>query len=957
MHPHIRLLFVNMLCMNSTSFNIRILSVLIAFLALLMPLAKAKADNSPLCFTANNGNVTVRFDIQHVAHTIQYSTDGTDWSDYMPNTSVAISANQSIWFRAAENQTNATPFASSADNKYSRFYFTSSDNGTVQASGNIMSLYGPDCPDLQLQSNAFARLFDGCTLLTTAPELPATRLANLCYSSMFSGCTSLVMAPALPADRVSEHCYGAMFSGCTSLTTAPALPAEYMEESCYESMFSGCTSLITAPALPALVLENDCYKEMFRGCTSLATSPALPATTLTENCYSEMFYSCTSLTKIPELPATTLANGCYENMFFNCTSLTIVPELPATHLTKNCYKWMFSYCSSLMTLPQLPADTLAEGCYFEMFERCSSLKVSTSGPGTEWTITATVTAGYALDGMFSNTDGTMNGTPSVNTLYYIAPCAKKETSSAGEWNDPARWNDGKVPVGTDTVIIKHDMVISAGDNAHCKSVVFDKNGKLTVAPSATLHTNTITNSDTNRIVIQSDASNSATVRFTDGTVEATVQMCLKGTAELRSDNRLYPDWQYRGFIGTPTDAQTLKDIVVYKWNEAKNNAGIWDEFYNGFEDKAATGSFSPWDGYSMANFDTAYTIRSYNTTLLPTNEPHTYTLTKTTSGNGHPDAANCGVNLLTNSYSAPINMDAVEMDDDTEHTFYFFNTRTHSEYEEDPSAAIVTYPIQVVGQLTTNPYIPAGQSFAVKTAVNGTPLTIPASAISTVSSGPMYAPAQNEPLGMVKITVESDEAIDELYLLEVDECTADFDNGYDGTKMFSSGSNQIYAQNGYGKCAVNADKSLLGQYVGFKPLSNGSQSVMMRISLSNLDDYDELYLYDHETDIYVAIADEEASYTFTSTGDETPRRFQIVGKSSDGSGYNPNEKARIEVAGNEIWLMNFERDDAQVILTDAAGRMLWSVNAKNGTTFTLPDLPKGIYFVSCGKTTTKYVQR
>jgi len=129
------------------------------------------------------------------------------------------------------------------------------------------------------------------------------------------------------------------------------------------------------------------------------------------------------------------------------------------------------------------------------------------------------------------------------------------------------------------------------------------------------------------------------------------------------------------------------------------------------------------------------------------------------------------------------------------------------------------------------------------------------------------------------------------------------------------------------------------------------------ISSCNLDDYDELYLYDYVTDTYVEITDDEVSYTFVSTGDETPRRFQIVGKASDGSEYNPKEEARIEVAGNEIWLMNFERDDAQVILTDAAGRTLWSVNAKNGTTFALPDLPKGVYFVSCGRVTTKYIQR
>ena len=199
-----------------------------------------------------------------------------------------------------------------------------------------------------------------------------------------------------------------------------------LASSCYAYMFQGCTSLTQAPALPATTLAINCYLHMFQDCTSLTQAPALPATTLTNSCYHSMFQGCTSLTQAPALPATTLAVSCYGGMFQGCTSLTQAPALPATTLTNSCYHSMFMHCTSLTQAPALPATTLADGCYRGMFQDCTSLKLSTtrtdeytqeyripfSGNGT--------TAEYALIDMFASTGGSFNGTPSINTTYYLS---------------------------------------------------------------------------------------------------------------------------------------------------------------------------------------------------------------------------------------------------------------------------------------------------------------------------------------------------------------------------------------------------------------------------------------------------------------------------------------------------------------------------------------------------------
>lgn len=284
---------------------------------MLNPAAMYSQDKSPLCFTSKNGNVTVRFDIKNVTHTILYSTDSTNWKKYISGMNVNIYADQSVYFRAKKNQAIATAFAyfDSENDKiiYSHFDISSTNGGTVECSGNIMSLYGPDCPDLPLQEFAFANMFYGCTALITAPSLPASTLARNCYEKMFMHCTSLTATPYL-FDILSAQDYNGM---CYSLRTKRLiLPAKTLARYCYSRMFCGCTSLTAAPILPATILAEGCYFGMFSDCTSLNKIPSLPANNLTERCYSYMFSGCTSLILNTFQPGKAWTIPTKRNLFF-----------------------------------------------------------------------------------------------------------------------------------------------------------------------------------------------------------------------------------------------------------------------------------------------------------------------------------------------------------------------------------------------------------------------------------------------------------------------------------------------------------------------------------------------------------------------------------------------------------------------------------------------------------------
>ena len=247
-----------------------------------------------LCFTAEKAGSTVAMEVKGTptkGQAFEYSTDGTNWSEFIPGTTTITLANvgNKVYFRG-DNIT-----VSESASVYYKFVMS----GKIAASGNIMSLLDKTCQSTTISN-------------------------NYCYNSMFNGCTSLTTAPALPAITLTSNCYGNMFNGCTSLTTAPALPATTLAYYCYGNMFNGCANLTTAPALPATTLADYCYTNMFRGCTSLQV-------------YSS---SGTGHTKAWRIPTIGRASSyiSQSRMFYNCPGsygTTTSVSLNTTFYTQN----------------------------------------------------------------------------------------------------------------------------------------------------------------------------------------------------------------------------------------------------------------------------------------------------------------------------------------------------------------------------------------------------------------------------------------------------------------------------------------------------------------------------------------------------------------------------------------------------------------------------------------------
>jgi hypothetical protein len=270
-------------------------------------------------------------------------------------------------------------------------------------------------------------------------------------------------------------------------------------------------------------------------------------------------------------------------------------------------------------------------------------------------------------------------------------------------------------------------------------------------------------------------------------------------------------------------------------------------------------------------------------------------LTTTTSNTINVAAETAQV--IGNSWTAPIQIKQMDASDfnQVEQTIYLFNTGSDVDGTGDEAGSSDRYaagtyqvlPISSVksGAITYTTSISALQGFFVKneTNTNGS-ITLSYSkhvrptGENSVINGPMHAPkritAEDSPMQAVaKLTVSGTRYDDQLVLIENDNCSAGFDNGWDGEKIGeSSVSPWIYALRADGTHdAVSATDDLEGAVIGFR----AGEDTEYTIHFDYSEEAEELYLYD-VTEKQATRVLTDNTYTFTTTDKEEHARFTLL---------------------------------------------------------------------------------
>ena len=516
----------------------------------------------------------------------------------------------------------------------------------------------------------------------------------------------------------------------------------------------------------------------------------------------------------------------------------------------------------------------------------------------------------------------------------------------GEWRENEKWSCG-LPAENEDVIIAANVTIPDGVVIKAGNVELNSNTSITIKPQGALKINTISKANNADIIIEANELNTGSFLYKNtNKVNATVQLYSKASSDgFKNDvvgNFYDPKWQYLGII---TESLKYSDLNadgltnwMYKWDETQNAVTCWSEKLN------QNSYLYAWNGYCIAQeHERTYT---YSGNLL--NENHTYNLTYTKSAASTDDLGN---NLITNSYSAPIDIESLSTDNfvNAEATIYIYNTGSYVEWREQTNilgfnpGQTIPVPVKSISALGSEyPHtIASSQAFFVAAYKGGGQFKVDYEENvynpTSLNNQKRVASEVDNRFNVLKINVTSSTSNDRLYLIEHQDCTPNFDNGYDAIKLFDNNGPEIFAINDSINTSVNANSTMINQYIGFIGDSE-YETYTLTFDIDKLHSYNKLYLYDLITNEYVDILNNE-TYTFSYIPTNNDTRFLISG--------------RKDVTTSTETISSFNKINLNDItyIYNFSGHLIY--NSKVNSLNDFNDLANGIYIIVTNNKTYK----
>ena len=457
-------------------------------------------------------------------------------------------------------------------------------------------------------------------------------------------------------------------------------------------------------------------------------------------------------------------------------------------------------------------------------------------------------------------------------------------TQATKWEKADNWKFNELPTINDKVYILHDVVIQ--DKIAAYQMKIEGSSAVTIAPEGglTIGAGGITGATKDNLKLA--AGTSGSVKGKTGYLkispyastpmpEATVELYSIAYFDMAAINRNnVGSWQY---VGSPMvkDEDVLARTIftnswIYNWDEA---SGEW-------QNNRKTLKLEPFKGYATSQYSSGAGMLISRKGQLVANSAQELNLAYT------PTSPEKGVNVLANSYAAPIDITKFESADfsGAEATVYLFNTGSKTDVanregqDEDVNMAgqYISIPIYLAGKDGRPSVIPSMQGFYVIATQAGATLKLNYERLvwgATNGNAPLRAPqrTQEENRGSLCIGLSADGWGDKLYLVESEDYNPAFENGYDAHKMMSGNLN-IYAIEGSDTLAVDATNSIIGTRIGVR---TGDETAYT-MSFTHVESTDVPVLWDIETDEKIAISEGQQYTFFAEPNSVITGRFMIL---------------------------------------------------------------------------------
>ena len=313
------------------------------------------------------------------------------------------------------------------------------------------------------------------------------------------------------------------------------------------------------------------------------------------------------------------------------------------------------------------------------------------------------------------------------------------------------------------------------------------------------------------------------------------------------------------------------------------------------------------------------------------------------------------INILGNPFTAAMDISKFKYEDDNKlvKTFYLFNTGSRENWlardganttGERSGQYTVAIPAGLAGYVEDMPSeIPSLSSFAVK-----------ANAQTTISyryKDVMQSETANRArrrdveapsVASLMVDVASEKSMDRLWLVEHEEATDAFDNGFDGEKMLSAGAAQLYAEESK-NLQVKTTNRLKRTDLSFVPADKAGR-YELKFHLKGFKASDEFVLLDKRTGEETPINDGD-KYSFVADVNDKPQRFAILRK---GSSMDSAAEAGFTVvadAQRNIEVVNATTESGDVLVVDAAGKSIARFTLAAGARKSVQVNIPGVYVV------------
>ncbi|MBR6550820.1 MAG: hypothetical protein IKT71_06430 [Paludibacteraceae bacterium] len=452
-----------------------------------------------------------------------------------------------------------------------------------------------------------------------------------------------------------------------------------------------------------------------------------------------------------------------------------------------------------------------------------------------------------------------------------------------DWTIHENWVNGIQPNGSDDFVVILAPTSISGMQINVKGLQIADNGAITVTSTGgmTVGEKGVSSAkNESRISIDNTPEGAGFFRIhpvavTNGDTPATVT--VNYTTKAKSGDPRDEIWQY---VGAPGNNMQMSNdgILVYHWKEQKG----W---------LLADTKMQPFVGYALTR--TTEGSNNYEIHAEPVYTDQVIQLTKTASGMN-------GDNLFANSYLAPIDVrkidkdDIIDPDNKLTRTFFLFNSGSWNDWKQgagditaagyDHSSAghyysIPFYSAKLIDDGTSQVVIPPMQGVYVysegEAMIKFNYAKHVYGADASDLNKPMRMPQEktwSDSFRRVRIQATSkNSGADRMYIVQEENTTSKYDNGYDGDNILAAKQVNIYTNEPFGQMEVSCSNNIDSMFIGFTAGEDSEYTLTFGAVVGK-----DMYLKDIEKNESILITDGGQYIFYAQPNSVNDMRFQLL---------------------------------------------------------------------------------